>query len=64
MANNTVGVRNIEAEIAEVIACPTTSDWLRQCLELALARDCVDAANDAEHLSQLLTRRCDILINR
>ncbi|MBA6068097.1 hypothetical protein [Pseudomonas mosselii] len=45
-------------DIEAVIASPATSTWLRQSLELALQRDCVDAANDAEQLSDLLTRRC------
>ena len=49
---------DLNDEIAAVLACPTTSYWLRQSLEQALARDCVDAANDAELLSTLLAARC------
>lgn len=47
-----------DEEAQSVISSPTTSHWLRQALELALTRDCVDAANDAEHLSDILVRRC------
>lgn len=45
-------------EIQKVLTSPGTSYWLRQALEQALDRDCVDAANDAEYLSDLLARRC------
>lgn len=50
-------------EITAALACPTTSFWLRQSLEQALTRDCVDAANDAEHLSNLLAARCSSFMN-
>lgn len=49
---------SIDSEIQSVISAPTTSGWLRRSLEQALARDCVDAANDAEVLYELLARRC------
>lgn len=47
-----------DAEIEALLACPTTSFWLRHSLEQALDRDCVDAANDAEQLNRLLAARC------
>lgn len=50
---------DVDEEIQAVIASPGTSLWLRQALEQALTRDCVDAANDAEFLSEILARRCD-----
>ena len=50
---------NVDEEIRAVIESPATSYWLKQALETALHRDCVDAANDAEALSDLLSRRCD-----
>lgn len=49
---------SIHDEIQAVTECKSTSDWLRQALATALHRDCVDAANDAEVLSELLKRRC------
>lgn len=54
---------DLNDEIAAVLACPTTSFWLRQSLEQALNRDCVDAANDAEQLSHLLAARVRQLIS-
>lgn len=49
----------MDDEIRAVMEAPGTSYWLRQALESALSRDCVDVANDAEKLSELLTRRCE-----
>lgn len=42
----------------EVLGDPTASSWLKDALRMALKRDPVDAANDAEVLAQLLDRRC------
>jgi hypothetical protein len=44
--------------IDQLIASPATSNWLRDSLAAALKRDCVDAANDAELLNELLSKRC------
>lgn len=44
--------------IEAVLQDPTASFWLRAALRSALARDPVDAANDAEVLARLLDRRC------
>jgi len=52
----------IDDEIKAVMACDSTSNWLLQALQAALQRDCVDAANDAEQLSDLLSRRCTALL--
>lgn len=49
----------VKDDIEAVIGCAATSTWLRDALRAALARDPVDAANDAELLSDLLARRCD-----
>jgi hypothetical protein len=49
----------VDNEIQAVIESPGTSFWLRQALEQALKRDCVDAANDAAFLSEILARRCE-----
>lgn len=44
--------------IEEVLLDPSASFWLKAALRSALARDPVDAANDAEVLVLLLDRRC------
>lgn len=43
--------------IGEVLKDQTVSHWLVSSLHLALTRDPVDAANDAEFLAALLRRR-------
>ena len=53
----------INEEIQAVLSNPGTSDWLKCSLEKAIHRDCVDAANDAELLHDLLNRRCDAVLN-
>ena len=44
--------------IEELLRDPSASFWLKAALRSALARDPVDAANDAEVLALLLHRRC------
>lgn len=44
--------------IEEVLRDPSASFWLKAALRSALARDPVDAANDAEVLTRLLDQRC------
>lgn len=44
--------------LEEVLRDPAASFWLKDTLRTALARDPVDAANDAEILAKLLDRRC------
>lgn len=50
---------SVEDEIQRLLASPVTSHWLKQSLESALLRDCVDAANDSDLLRNLLTARCE-----
>jgi hypothetical protein len=45
-------------QIEEVLRDPAASFWLKNALRSALARDTVDAANDAEVLARLLDTRC------
>jgi hypothetical protein len=55
---------SIEDDIAALVASPDTSHWLRESLQQALSRDCVDAANDAQVLSDLLSRRSAALLGK
>ena len=50
-------------EIQAVLNAACTSTWLRQALETALKRDCVDAVNDAEQLAELLSARFDKVLD-
>ena len=50
-------------KIAQVLADPAASFWLKDALSSALERDPVDAANDAEVLSQLLDQRCQEILS-
>jgi hypothetical protein len=45
--------------IKELLDSPTTSYWLKQSLQSALWRDCVDASHDAKILAMVLGARCD-----
>lgn len=40
-----------------ILDSPTASFWLKEALESAWKRDCVDAAADAELLAKILTAR-------
>ena len=53
----------IDLELQEVLADPSTTHWLRQALTSAIPRDPVDALNDAEYLSDVLMRRCSAMAN-
>ncbi|MGG4660438.1 hypothetical protein ACLPJF_21175 [Pseudomonas vlassakiae] len=53
------GTAQFADSIAATLADPSTSNWLKKSLNEALARDCVDAANDAEILFELLTHRSE-----
>ena len=55
---------NARLDIAEVLADPAASFWLKDALRSALLRDPVDAANDAEILAQLLDQRCEAILRR
>ena len=50
--------------IDEVRTNDSASFWLRDALETALNRDCVDAANDAELLYHILNNRCKEILTR
>lgn len=50
--------------IKEVLESQSTSYWLKNALNSALDRDCVDAAHDAELLADLLRDRCNNLLLR
>lgn len=57
-------IRNRLPEISKALEDPAASLWLKAALRSALARDPVDAANDAELLYDLLAHRCkEILAN-
>ena len=50
--------------VEELLSDPSTSFWLRNALTLALLRDPVDAANDAEILARLLDEQCRLILNQ
>lgn len=45
--------------IQTILDDPAASDWLKMALRAALARDSVDALNDAEILYETLKQRLD-----
>lgn len=47
------------AKAEDLIADPSTSQWLRDALRTALSRDPVDAANDVEILAAVVVSLCD-----
>jgi hypothetical protein len=49
---------------AEIIDDPSASTWLRSALRLALARDPIDAANDAEVLAGVLVAAADATLTK
>ena len=49
-----VALARVNARIAWALSHDHVSDWLKQALRGALARDPADAANDAEMLRHLL----------
>lgn len=48
--------------VEEVLSGFSSSHWLKQALQSALNRDCVDAAHDAELLSKILNARADKIL--
>ncbi len=46
----------------DVLRDPAASAWLKDVLRSALARDPVDAANDADVLARLLEERCRLML--
>jgi hypothetical protein len=53
---------NILEEIHHVLADPDTSYWARESLLTALQRDPLDAANDAQMVSDLLNLLAEELL--
>jgi hypothetical protein len=51
-------------EIEQVMSDSAASFWLKDALCSALARDPVDAANDAELLFRLLDERCRKILSQ
>lgn len=51
-------------DIGKVLRDPAASSWLKDALRSALARDPVDAANDAEVLARLLDRHCRSILSQ
>jgi hypothetical protein len=49
-------------EVEQVLSDSAASFWLKDTLRSALARDPVDAANDAEVLCRLLIERCNKIL--
>lgn len=49
-------------DMTTVLGDSSASDWLKQTLIDAMRRDPVDAAVDAEILSQLLSRRAEAVL--
>lgn len=49
-------------QISTILEDPAASFWLKAALCSALARDPVDAANDAELLYELLAHKCEELL--
>ena len=50
------------AVVRDIVGDPATSEWLRLALTDAMTRDPVDAANDAETLSSVLTMRAELML--
>lgn len=53
-----------QLEVDQVPSDPAASFWLKDALRSALARDPVDAANDAEVLFRLLDERCHKILSQ
>jgi hypothetical protein len=51
-------------EVEQVLSDPAASFWLKDALRAALARDPVDAANDAEILFRLLDERLHKILSQ
>ena len=49
--------------VTAILGDPTASDWLKRGLQLALTRDPVDAANDAEVMAQALMMRAEAILH-
>ena len=54
----------IAGVVRDIVTDPATSEWLRLALTDAMNRDPVDAANDAETLSSVLTMRAEVMLRK
>lgn len=54
----------LTTDINRVLTDSAASDWLKHTILDALKRDPIDAANDAEILSSLLTRRAEAVLHQ
>lgn len=50
--------------IVKILDDPAASYWLKAALVMALERDPVDAAHDAENLAATLRERCDAVLKQ
>jgi hypothetical protein len=50
-------VNGTKEKIDQLLSDPSASNWLKDSLKVALSRDPVDAANDAEVLLEILSKR-------
>lgn len=48
--------------VGELLESPSVSNWLKDSLRSLVARDPVDAANDAELLSAVMVARCKVIL--
>ena len=55
-------IPDVNDEANAVLNSAAASGWIKRALQSALYRDPVDAANDAEFLSSLLSRRADAIL--
>lgn len=55
-------VAAIDAEIATTIANPAVRYWVRSSLRTLRESDPCDAADDAQHVAALMTRRADAVM--
>jgi hypothetical protein len=53
----------IETQVAFILNCPRTSDWLKEALRNALPRDPIAILNDLEILTLVLRRRATRMLD-
>lgn len=55
---------SLHSRIQDILDSPSASNWLKNTLRSGLNRDCVDAAADAELLTELLRAHCNQALGR
>lgn len=55
--------RDLNPEVEQILRDPAASFWIKEAVQTALARDPVDAADDADVLAEALSRRCRRLLH-